>query len=52
VVQLITKLRELSERCVADMRINQEMTISREDKKQVIDSNIYVSEDSQQIVTK
>jgi hypothetical protein len=34
VVQLIRKLQELTERCVAEMRMNQEMIISREDTKQ------------------
>jgi hypothetical protein len=38
VVQLVTKLQELSERCWVKMRMNQEMTISREDKKQFKDS--------------
>jgi hypothetical protein len=38
VVQLITKLQELSERCVDEMRMNQEMIISREDTKQFKDS--------------
>jgi hypothetical protein len=32
VVQMITKLRELSDRCIAEMRTNQGMTFTREDK--------------------
>ena len=38
VIQLIPKLQELAERCVAEMRMNQEMTISREDQKQFKDA--------------
>jgi hypothetical protein len=32
VVQMITKSRELSDRCIAEMRTNREMTLTREDK--------------------
>ena len=38
VIQLITKLQELAERCVAEMRVNQEMILSREDNKEFKDT--------------
>ena len=38
VIQIITKLQELAERCVEEMRVNQEMILSREDKKDFKDA--------------
>jgi hypothetical protein len=39
VIQLITKLQELSERCLDEMRMCQEMIISREEKKDFKDAS-------------
>jgi hypothetical protein len=54
VVQLITKLQELSERCVAEVRMNHELATSIEDKHKLKTQHhvIYVMGDSQQIITK
>ena len=35
VVHMLKTLQELSDRCIAEMRTNQEMTLSREDNKEV-----------------
>ena len=38
VVEMIKKLRIISERCIAEMRTNQEMVLTREDKKEFKDA--------------